>query len=159
MAIASILRVDEGKSRELSSGRIKVIMLEKSQTGSGRMKDRKSPPKDSAILAEMDDNPRVLVESNMSQKRKLDSLTLYSKHDGQRNYVNLISDDDMDDIEDPIMDRTKSDSPFCGRVQLMLLMLPQLNVAIRERMNVSRAPFNTSVQSKVRDMGEPVEER
>jgi hypothetical protein len=64
--------------------------------------------------------------------------------------VDLISDDDLDAIENPTLDRHICSANLTSSIQLMLIMLPQLNSAIRERMDVKRAPFNTAVQSKVR---------
>ncbi len=142
-AVTSVLSVSEERARQLESG-LQVLISERVNGTEERHSGSKRgvmPP----LPATCDRNtiPEVAQSAaSDSRKNKMQRKPSVA--------VSLLSEDEFDVIEDPgveIIDT--SDGELDRRVQLMLLMLPQLNCAIRERMDVGRAPFNTSVQSKV----------
>jgi len=142
MAITSFLTVNGKNARELENGRIRVVLKERAQ-------DKTQQPKASAFKD---------VSNVANEKKKFSTIGQQNsssvakrKKPNKNSVVDLISDDDdLDAIENATMDRHVCSTNLTSTIQLMLIMLPQLNLAIRERMDVKRAPFNTAVQSKVR---------
>lgn len=141
MAITAFLTVNDRQARELEDGKIRVVLKERAQD---KTQHPKQPAfKDVSNVASANKKCSTidqLKSSNVAKRKKTHSHSI----------VDLISDDDVDAIENATLDRHICSANLTSSIQLMLIMLPQLNSAIRERMDVKRAPFNTAVQSKVR---------
>lgn len=138
MAITAVLTVNETKATLLRSGAAKVHLSERLTHKSGATGEPNQPHHQSK------DKEDLNAESSRPKKRKIAEKQVAQKKNA--GCVNLVSDDE---IEDPKVQVDEDNGEPGPREQLMLIMLPQLNNAIRERLDAKRAVFNTLVQSKL----------
>lgn len=138
MAITAVLTVNESKAALLQSGAAKVHLSERLTQKSNATGQPNQPQ------SERRDKEDLNTESSRPKKRKVEDKQVAQKKNA--GCVNLVSDDE---IEDPKVQVEEGNGEPSPREQLMLIMLPQLNNAIRERLDAKRAVFNTLVQSKL----------
>lgn len=138
MAITAVLTVNESKAALLQSGAAKVHLSERLTQKSNATGQPNQPQ------SERRDKEDLNTESSRPKKRKVEDKQVAQKKNA--GCVNLVSDDE---IEDPKVQVEEDNGEPSPREQLMLIMLPQLNNAIRERLDAKRAVFNTLVQSKL----------
>lgn len=138
MAITAVLTVNESKAALLQSGAARVHLSERLTQKSNATGQPNQPQ------SERRDKEDLNTESSRPKKRKVEDKQVAQKKNA--GCVNLVSDDE---IEDPKVQVEEDNGEPSPREQLMLIMLPQLNNAIRERLDAKRAVFNTLVQSKL----------
>jgi len=138
MAITAVLTVNESKAALLQSGAAKVHLSERLTQKSNATGQPNQPQSERRDKEDLD------TESSRPKKRKVEDKQVAQKKNA--GCVNLVSDDE---IEDPKVQVEEDNGEPSPREQLMLIMLPQLNNAIRERLDAKRAVFNTLVQSKL----------
>lgn len=138
MAITAVLTVNESKAALLQSGAARVHLSERLTQKSNAAGQPNQPQ------SERRDKEDLNTESSRPKKRKVEDKQVAQKKNA--GCVNLVSDDE---IEDPKVQVEEDNGEPSPREQLMLIMLPQLNNAIRERLDAKRAVFNTLVQSKL----------